>query len=157
MSDLQAPPWFQQVLEEHRELHRTVAGIREFLQLPRPEPGETGAHAWAARLSKSLVAFHDELFRHFRFEDEGGMAEDIARRHPRAAAAAEQLSNEHTEILSEVRLLMNETLTYSQAGSSTELSLRRRVTAVLDRLGQHERSEIDMIQSLETDDLGIGD
>jgi hypothetical protein len=83
MNEVMAPPtWAQQVAEEHIELRKKIGELRDFLTIDRPAPGETGAHTWAADLAHQLVRLHDELFRHFRFEDEGGMVEEIALRHP---------------------------------------------------------------------------
>jgi len=157
MREVQTPSWAQQVLDEHRELREKVAELQEFLKRPRPEPGESGAHTWAAALSRRLVKLHDELVRHFRFEDEGGMAEDIARRHPRAANAIDEIVGEHPALLRRVRRLMNVTLTYSEGRRPEDPSLRRRVAELLDRLERHERAETEMIHRLACDDIGIGD
>jgi len=149
--------WAQQVLEEHRELRRKKDRLRDYLEQPRPEPGTAGAHTWAAGLARQLVTFHDELFRHFRFEDEGGMVEEIRTRHPRATADVERLVGEHPELLRRVRKLMNEVLTYSEGRAPEDPSLRRRVTALLNRLERHECEETCMIHDLEVQDLGLGD
>lgn len=146
--------WAQQVLEEHRELSRKIFELRRFLEPARPEVGSQGAHSWAAELAGRLVALHDELFRHFRFEDEGGMAEDISTSHPRATAKIEVLVNEHPLFLRETRLLMEETLTYSEGRTPDVPALRHSVKALLDRLQLHEQEENHLIQSLEYRDLG---
>jgi hypothetical protein len=157
MSEVLAPTFAQQVSEEHRELRRKVFELREFLKMPRPRPGEPGAHTWAAALLQQLASFHDELCRHFRFEDEGGMVEDMVREHPRVANAAEALAAEHPELLGEVRWLMNDTLTYSEGHRPEDRALRRRTTDLLDCLRKHEQAEIEMIHRLECDDIGVGD
>lgn len=157
MNEVLTTTWAEQVREEHLELRRKVFELREFLKKPRPRPGDAGAHTWAAALSRQLATFHDELCRHFRFEEEGGMVEDIVWRHPRAANAAEQLASEHPELLSEVRRLMNATLTYSEGGRPEDRALRRRTTDLLDCLAKHDRAETDMIHRLECDDIGVGD
>lgn len=146
--------WAQQVLEEHRELTRKNLQLRQFLAAPRPEVGSEGAHSWAAELAGQLVALHDELFRHFRFEDEGGMVEDISTSHPRASAKIEDLVNEHPLFLRKVRRLMEEALTYSEGNTPEVPALRRSVIALLDRLQIHEQEENHLIQSLEYRDIG---
>lgn len=157
MPEVMTPTWAQQVLEEHRELRRKKDRLREYLREPRPEAGATGAHTWAAGLARQLVTLHDELFRHFRFEDEGGMVEEIKTRHPRATAEVDRLVGEHPEMLREVRDLMNEALTYSEGREPEDPSLRHRVTVFLNRLERHECQETCMIHDLEILDLGQGD
>lgn len=157
MPEVMTKKWAEQVLEEHRELRRKKDRLREFLGEPRPEAGATGAHTWAAELARQLVALHDELFRHFRFEEEGGMAEEISTRHPRATVDVERLLGEHPDMLRDVRKLMDETLTYSEGRAPEDPSLRYRVTALLNRLERHECEETCMIHDLELLDLGTGD
>lgn len=157
MAEVMTKTWTEQVLEEHRELRGKKERLREYLRAPRPETGATGAHTWAAGLARQLLSLHDELFRHFRFEDEGGMVEDIKVRHPRATAQVEGLVSEHPEMLDEARRLMNETLTYSEGREPEDPSLRLRVTALLNRLERHECEEDCMIHDLELLDLGQGD
>lgn len=157
MPETMTRTWAQQVLEEHRELRKKKDRLREYLERPRPEVGTSGAHSWAAGLARQMVLLHDELFRHFRFEDEGGMVDEISRRHPRATAEAERLVGEHPRMLRRVRRLMNEILTYSEGRKPEDPSLRRRVTTLLDRLERHECEETCMIYDLELQDLGLGD
>ena len=149
--------WTQRVLEEHRELARKTLELRRFLEEPRPEIGSKGAHSWAAELAGKLIALHDELFRHFRFEDEGGMVEDLSTSHPRASAKIEDLVNEHPVFLREVRRLMEEALTYSEGKTPDAPALRHSVISLLDRLRLHEQAENHLIQGLEYRDLGAPD
>jgi len=157
MPEVMSRTWAQQVLDEHRELRQKKDRLREYLEEPRPAAGTTGAHTWAAGLARQLVAFHDELFRHFRFEDEGGMVEEIKTRHPRVTGDIERLVGEHPELLGEVRKLMNEVLTYSEGHEPEDPSLRRRVKVLLNRIERHECEETCMIHDLELQDLGLGD
>ena len=146
--------WAKQVLEEHRELRKKVKGLREYICEPRPAVGEEGAHSWAANLASQLVNLHDELVRHFRFEDESGMVEDVAEKHPRALVQAEALAGEHPQMLKELRRLMAEALDYSEGNPPEDCPLRRGVCSLLNQLEEHEREENDLIISLEYQDLG---
>ncbi|MDH3744742.1 MAG: hemerythrin domain-containing protein [Acidobacteriota bacterium] len=149
--------WRQQVLEEHRLLNRTVAELRDFLERPRPKVGKEGSHTWAADLSKRLADLHDLLFRHFRFEERGGMMEEVVESHPRATGQVDNLLDEHTAILKESREIMAAALSYSEGNAGDERRLRRRLTALLDQLGEHERIENTLIMDLAYHDLGLGD
>ena len=91
--------WIETVLEEHRQLNAMVADLRLFLEAPRPEVGQKGAHAWSTELTRHLVQLHDALFRHFREEEEGGMMEELTEAHPRATGAVEGLVHDHEKIL----------------------------------------------------------
>lgn len=149
--------WREQVLDEHRELRATIVFLREFLQEPRPDIGRSGSHSWAAELAKQLASLHDELFRHFRHEEEGGMVEEISLEHPRASARIETIVDQHPAMLRELRHLTNMALTYSEGRSPSDPALRQRVKALLDGLDKHEREETDLIQRLALRDSGVGD
>ncbi|MCP4204488.1 MAG: hypothetical protein GY769_21470 [bacterium] len=157
MPEVMSRAWAQQVLEEHRELRAKKTYLRDFLRQPRPETGKSGAHTWAAELARQLVSLHDELFRHFRFEEEGGMVEEIEVRHPRATTTIERLVGEHPEMLRDLRKLMDAALRYSEGREPEDPLLRHRVAVLLDQLERHEMEENGLIQDLEVQDLGLGD
>lgn len=149
--------WRNQVLEEHRMLNETIANLREFLDLPRPGLGREGAHGWASDLSKRLADLHDLLFRHFRYEEQGGMMEELVQSHPRATGQVDNLLDEHTEILESSRKIMSAVLAYSEAAAGADTRLRTRLSKLLDQLGEHERTENTLIMDLAYYDLGLGD
>lgn len=149
--------WRERVLKEHRMLNQTVGDLRRFLAMPRPEMGEAGAHTWATDLSKRLADLHDLMFRHFRFEEKGGMMEDLVVSHPRATGQVDSLLDDHTRILEESRKIMAAVLAYSDGSATSERKLRRRLVTLLDRFSEHERAENDLIMDLAYHDLGLGD
>ncbi len=157
MPEVMTDTWARQVMEEHRELRAKTARLREFLDEPRPEVLEPGAHTWATELSSQLTILHDELFRHFRLEDECGMVEDVSTAHPRAAREIERIVDEHPQMLEEARELVGMALSYSAAQAPIDIPLRRRVTALLDWLEKHEREETDLIQRVEYRDACASD
>jgi hypothetical protein len=157
MPEVMTDAWARQVMEEHRELRAKIARLREFLAEPRPEARARGAHTWATELSSLLTTLHDELFRHFRLEDECGMVEDVSTAHPRAAREIERIVDEHPRMLEEAREIVGLALTYSAADAPIDIPLRRRVTALLDWLEKHEREETDLIQRVEYRDTGAAD
>lgn len=157
MPEVKTEEWIDQVLDEHRELREALARLRGFLEGPRPEVGQKGAHRWSSELSSQLVTLHDKLFRHFRYEDDSGMVETLTQRHPRATRRIEELSDEHPAMLQEIRNLTFELLAYSEGRPRGDTAFRRRLTTLLDQLDRHERDETDLIQRLEYRDLGAGD
>ncbi len=94
------------------------------------------------------------MFRHFRKEDQEGLLEDLALRHPTESERIEGLQREHQEILDEIRELMKATLEYSEGKSPEDPRLRQRVHHTLDRLARHERAETELMTRVEYDDLG---
>lgn len=156
MAKAQLRTSFEQILEDHEQLREMNADLRAFLDEERPEIGERGFHSWAAELSQRLVLLHDKIFRHFRAEDQEGLMDDLALRHPRAAACIDMLNNEHDEILVNLRNLMSATLRYSEGKSPRDPRLRKRMLALLDQLSEHERTETDLILNVEYNDLGGG-
>jgi len=149
--------WIEQVLEEHRQLNAMVADLRQFLEAPRPDVGQKGAHVWSTELTGHLVRLHDALFRHFRKEEEGGMMEELTEAHPRATGAVESLVHDHEEILRDMRRCSTAAMEYSDGVEPADAALRRRITAILDCLHRHEVEETDLIQRLEYEMIGAGD
>jgi len=157
MAEATTEQWRNQVLDEHRHLREMLADLEEFLEQARPEVGKTGFHTWAAQLSRKLVRLHDELFRHFRFEEQSGMVEEVSVSHPRASGKIQAVVDEHPKMLAELRDLMSATLAYSEGRPESETRLRQRVHKLIDTLARHERAETDLIQRLEYRDLGAQD
>lgn len=157
MAEEKESRWIDQVREEHLQLDALVAEIEGFMAQPRPELGKKGSHTWASDLSSRLVRLHDELFRHFRFEEDGGMVEDLAVAHPRAANEVDQIVEDHKKILAELREIMTSSLDYSAGIEPVEPELRRRVKALLDHQQRHEAHETDLIQRLEYRDTAATD
>jgi hypothetical protein len=149
--------WAAQVLEEHRHLREIIADLKSFLAAPRPKVGENGAHTWSSELSRRLVKLHDEFFRHFRFEEEGGMVEELSVAHPRFADRLDEVVSEHEQMLKGIRRIMVDALSYSEGEKPEDPQLRRRVLAVLDEHDKHERKETDLIQRAEYRDTGAAD
>ncbi len=146
----------EKCLRQHKELRDVIDEIRGYLLQPRPEIGESGCHTWAAALSERMLRLHDQLFRHFRDEEQDGVLDELATRHPGSTSQIDLLQGEHKEILSGIRGLLDDTLIYSEGGEPTDARLRERLSALLDRLGQHETTETELIQSIEYLDLGEG-
>lgn len=149
--------WIQKVLEEHRQLNAMIADLRQFLETPRPEVGQQGAHTWSTELTTRLVKLHDALFRHFQEEEEGGMMEELTEAHPRATGAVDSLIHEHEQILRDLRRCTNGALEYADGVEPRNPRLRRRIGDILDCLHRHEVEETDLIQRLEYEMIGIGD
>ena len=149
--------WMQQMLEEHDELRLTLARAREFLENPRPDPGETGFHRWATAMSKQLVDLYDGLFRHFRNEEEGGVFEDLQRRYPRSSSRIARFQGEHDTLLTSLRELMNEVMEYSAGIAPDDPRLRSRLSKVLVQLEAHENGETELMQRMLYNDIGGGD
>ncbi len=154
MPEVKTQEWIEQVLEEHRELTAMVQDLRDFLEQPRPPAGAQGSHSWAAELSGSLCRLHDKLFRHFRYEEEEGMVEEISVRRPRLTQDVEELMDEHPQMLTEIRGVMADVLCYSEGKEPENPQLRQRLLKVLDDLRDHERKENHLIQRLEYSELG---
>lgn len=154
MTEVATERWLEQVMQEHRDLSELVGELQRFLDQSRPDIGETGFHTWAANLSERLVRLHDKLFRHFRYEEEGGMQEELLQRHPRAERQIGEVMGEHPEMLAEIRALMSDALSYSEGKVPSQPALRQRLLRILDQLHAHERAETELIQRLEYRDIG---
>jgi hypothetical protein len=157
MTTVVTQEWIEEVLEEHKRLRVMCADLRQVLDAARPEAGEKGAHTWASDLSMRLVKLHDELFRHFRFEESMGLVEDVVERHPRALSRLEAVIGQHPVMLGDLRSIMTDALTYSEGELPEDPRLRQRTLSLLDALHRHEQEETDLFQRLEYRDQGAGD
>ncbi len=149
--------WAAQVMAEHKELRLKVQDMRSFLDEPRPDIGQTGAHTWAVGLARRLLDLHDELVRHFRFEETCGLVEELVINYPRAARQLEEILADHAVILSQLREILTGALIYSEGHASSDAGLRRKVGKLLDYMGRHEREETALIQRVEYREFGVGD
>jgi hypothetical protein len=157
MTETVTQEWVETVLEQHRHLRTVVADLKEFLFTPRPETGEKGSHSWAVALSQRLLSLHDELFRHFRFEEETGVMEEILENHPEAARKLKEVLGEHPELLRQLRQIVADVLSYSEGVSPEDPQIRRRITDLLDVFGHHEEEENHLFQRLEYRDVAAAD
>jgi hypothetical protein len=149
--------WVEEVLAQHRHLQSEIAELEEFLGQPRPAPDEPGSHTWAVELSRRLLVLHDELFRHFRYEEEAEGKQSLLEKHPEVARRLEEILAEHASLLREVRQIVSDVLAYSEGADPVDSALRRRIGAVLERFHQHEREENQLFQRVEYRDVGGAD
>lgn len=157
MTESEAEKAFREVLQEHEELKKIIADLREFLQTRQPEVEEEGCHPWAAGLLARMATLHDKVCCHFRHEEDAGLVEELSRRHPHAAKKIEILLVDHEEILKGIRDLMMGTLSYSEGKSPEDPNISGRLGGILDRLVSHEKVETDLITRIEYDDIGSGE
>ncbi len=157
MAEAVANEWIEQVLAEHRHLRTVEADMQEFLGGPRPRLGGKDAQAWAAELAMRILHLHDELLRHFSFEEDSDIVEDLTIRHPEAGREIQEVLAEHPMMLSEIRRIITDLLRYSEGKNPEDPHLRRRISSLLESLDEHERNETRLIQRLEYRDFGTGD
>ncbi len=157
MTETVTREWVESVLEQHRHLRAVVGGLEEFLDEPRPDTGVRGSHTWAVALSQRLLSLHDEFFRHFRFEEERDVIEDIMVNHPEAAGKLKEVLDEHPEMLGELRRIVSDVLSYSEGVNPEDPKIRRRISELLAVFHRHEEEENHLFQRIEYRDLAAAD
>lgn len=157
MTETVTRKWVESVLEQHRHLRTVVAELEAFVDAPRPETGVTGSHSWAVDLSRGLLSLHDELFRHFRFEEEAEMMDEILEAHPEAANQLKEVLGEHPAMLSQLRLIVVDVLSYSEGVGSGDPQIRRRISDLIGAFHRHEQEENHLFQRIEYRDVGAAD
>jgi hypothetical protein len=157
MTETATRSWVDTVLEQHRHLQSVEADLKKFLNVARPEAREKGSHTWAVELSQRLLSLHDELFRHFRFEEDSGVKEEVMVDHPEAAGRFDEILSGHSDILGRLRGIVSDVLSYSEGVSPEDARIRRRVTDLLDTLSHHEQEENHLFQRIEYRDLTAAD
>ena len=108
-------------------------------------------------LSQRLLSLHDELFRHFRFEEDVELIEETLASHPEAANQFRAVLREHPAILAELRAIVSDVLSYSEGVSPENPRIRRRLTELLANFYHHEEAEDHLFQRLEYRDTGAVD
>ena len=154
MTDSESTDWVEVVLEQHRKLRSEVGQVESFLAAPRPVAGEKGSHVWAVALSQRLLALHDELFQHFRFEEDADAKEELFAMHPEATRKLEEVFREHPTMLRELRHIVSDALSYSEGINPEDPQLRRRIARLLEQFHQHEQEENHLFQRMEYRDVG---
>ena len=157
MTDTESTDWVEEVLEQHRQLRTEVRELESFLAAPRPVAGEKGSHVWAVQLSLRLLALHDELFQHFRFEEEAEAKDEVFASHPEASKKLEEVYSDHPAMLQELRHVVSDVLSYSEGIHPEDPQLRRRIARLLEKFHQHEQEENHLFQRMEYRDVGVGD
>ena len=157
MTETESKDWVDTVLEQHRKLRSEVEQVESFLAAPRPVAGEKGSHVWAVSLSQRLLALHDELFQHFRFEEDVDAMEEILAMHPEATRRLEEVFQEHPDMLRELRHIVSDALSYSEGINPEDPQLRRRIARLLEKFHQHEQEENHLFQRMEYRDVGAAD
>ena len=157
MSDRFSDGWIEQIMAEQRHMRVVVAELRQFVTRPRPEIRATGAHRWATELAERLLRLHDEMYRHFRFEEGSELLGKLEESHPEAGRDAAMTSGQHVELLDSVRQLISDALAYSAGLQAGDGRLRARTARVLEDLARHQQAEDHLLQRLEYRDLGAGD
>ena len=157
MTEAVTQSWVESVLEQHHHLNAVVGELEDFLDTPRPDSGEKGSHTWAVEISQRLLSLHDELFRHFRFEEQTGMMEEILENHPEAASKLQEILEEHPEMLRNLRRIVSDVLSYSEGVSPENPQIRRRISSLLEVFHHHEEEENHLFQRIEYRDMGAAD
>jgi len=148
---------FSKIEQEHDHLRDTIASVRSVLQETRPPGGMPESADWASDLAEVLTGFHDEIFRHFRDEEQSGFLAEMERVFPHAKHRVDALRREHDRILSEVRDVLAATIVYAAGRTPEHPTLRRWTLAILDRITKHEHDEGELLQKLLYTDLGQAD
>lgn len=157
MTETEIQSRVETVLEQHRHLRAVVKDLEGFLDTPRPDTGVKGSHSWAVALSQRLLSLHDELFRHFRFEEDTDTMEEILEIHPEAARKLEDVLEEHPAMLRHLRRLVADVLTYSEGVSPKDPQIRRRIADLLEVFRRHEEEENHLFQRIEYRDMAAAD
>lgn len=154
MPTLTGQEWMQQVRAEHHALDLVVAELRSLGTVPAHVTGERPA---AGALADGLVQLHHELCRHFRFEEEGGMIDDLLVGSPASAPRVRAVVDQHPLLLRDTRALATAALAIEAGQAGTFASLAERVESLLTVLEHHEQEEIRLVQRLAYRDLGSVD
>jgi len=143
--------------EEHDRLRDKIALVRSVLLKTGPSGDKTENADWASELAEVLTSFHDEIFRHFRDEEQSGFLAEMERVFPQAKHRVDGLRHEHDRILAEIRDVLAATIVYAAGRTPEHPAIRRWTLSILDRITKHEHDEGELLQKLLYTDLGQAD
>ena len=146
---------FQELLKDHSTLRGEIGDLRQFLERPRPEPGDEAYSTWLPSFAEKITRLYTGALQHFHREEQSGVLADIRDQHPRAIAAMETLRRDHDRILADLRSILSAVMVYGK-GEMPARPLRRWALSILDQFAEHEREEMDLFQELHYQELGGG-
>lgn len=125
------------LLEEHRALRETLAGLeQELARMPTPQ----AASSWCEAVSLHLRMLRAHLRSHFTREEKGGLLEEVRRSAPEQEAVCERLLHGHAELLGELDTLVTEA-----ALCIEPVRWRGRLRELLQKLARHEEREDELL------------
>ncbi len=151
MGDLRST--FQELLKDHSTLRGEIGDLREFLEAPRPEPGDEACSTWLPSLTEKITRLYTRAVQHFHREERSGVLADIRDQHPRAIATMETLRRDHDRILADLRSILSTVMVYGK-GDMPASPLRRWALLILDQFAEHEQWETELFQELQYQELG---
>lgn len=125
------------LLEEHRALRETLAGLeQELSRMPTPE----AASSWCEAVSLRLRMLRAHLRSHFAREESGGLIEEVQRSAPEQQSVCERLLHEHAELLDTLdALVADATLRIEPLRWSDGLR------GLIQKLARHEEREDELL------------
>ena len=139
--------YYEQLREEHRELHEALQTIdRELRSVQRTQQA----------VDSLIWRFAELIESHFSHEEDGGYMQDAIQRAPRLANRASRLLRQHTELLEEatkLQMLARSGLESAAWWQQIELDFGR----LRDRLLDHEHKENALVQEAFNRDIAASD
>lgn len=139
------------LLEDHLVLRRRIAEMRQWWaeldELGLPKFGEMGTR---------LEELRDLLAEHFADEERDGYLAAALAAAPRFSRKAEELREQHGQFLEDLNNFINR-LKASECGFTCWHEARDEFEAFIQRLGEHDRAENEIVQTAFGEDMGTSD
>ena len=133
------------LMRAHLALRKDLGKLEE---AARPASG-----AGAAELRARLGATRTHVVEHFRFEEENGYLDAVAKREPRLERAVQQLADDHRRLAQSLDALVEE----ARVAPHLDDTFRGKVLTWMEQLRRHEDRENDLVQDAFNTDIGAED
>jgi hypothetical protein len=139
---------YQEILHQHEQVMHAVDRLDLLLGAPMKKLSED-------RVRQIIIAdvwsLHDDLAKHFEFEEEGGYLELVTNKRPGLSKSVEALQAQHQQVLDKLTKVLD-------ADSKTELAeLALELAEAIDLLREHEAAENELVLAAVNEDIAAGD
>lgn len=141
MINEQLRPYLNDLISEHRQMHRLKKRLEEALMRAKVRGWGSAA---AREAGAALAALHDHAVHHFGREEAEGCFEDAMAISPQCGARVDEIRAEHVTLLAVLDELTREAKRDVDRPEAWP-NLTRRIRDLLGRLADHERCESQLI------------
>ncbi|RLB47521.1 MAG: hypothetical protein DRJ42_25235 [Deltaproteobacteria bacterium] len=137
----------EEILEDHRHVRASLEDLEKHIGQETADEGP-----WRDHLKGLLSDFEERLKKHFKFEEEGGLFEQLKEEAPRLANRVDKIFADHPAILAQLQKLSGG-LSTGPSGMSMSVLIEE-TSKLITHVREHEAEENDIMMGALWDDVG---
>lgn len=134
---------------QHQELKGEISRLREVVE---SKPQGLSDALFRSMVRGEAAQLRERLLAHFEFEETGGYLDPVRVVRPTLVPRVTRLLDQHRKILGDF-----DQIEEACRGATSLDAVVVMVKCVLDRIGEHEEQEMDLLHDAIMNDLGTGD